>query len=423
MAFGSRGRVDSAEMVIDVDSDLVERLVLELARHGAYGDTGVWRTVYTAEWVAAQDQIAAWLAEAQLEVRRDAVGSVWGRLAGRESGPVIATGSHIDSQTPGGRYDGALGVVAGLVALRTLREQFGTPRRTLEAVSLCEEEASRFHAASFWGSRAIVGAISPNEPDLIRDRDGTSIGDAMRSVGLDPPRIPEAKRDDLDIWIELHIEQGPILEEEGLQVGVVDAITAIRHYVIELRGRSDHAGARPMEGRLDPMAGFAEIVTAVIGVALESGAPAVTTVGRVEVEPNLPSAVPDKVTFTLDSRHPDQQAVDAQHARQEQLMWEIAERRGLEISWTKPLDLPASPSDPTVVAALERAATEQGIPFRRMHSGAGHDTQNIAKIAKTAMVFARSKDGRSHTPEEFTSVADAVAAIRVLAATLHDLAY
>jgi allantoate deiminase len=410
-------------MVIDVDSDLVERLVLELARHGAYGDTGVWRTVYTAEWVAAQDQIAAWLAEAQLEVRRDAVGSVWGRLAGRESGPVIATGSHIDSQTPGGRYDGALGVVAGLVALRTLREQFGTPRRTLEAVSLCEEEASRFHAASFWGSRAIVGAISPNEPDLIRDRDGTSIGDAMRSVGLDPPRIPEAKRDDLDIWIELHIEQGPILEEEGLQVGVVDAITAIRHYVIELRGRSDHAGARPMEGRLDPMAGFAEIVTAVIGVALESGAPAVTTVGRVEVEPNLPSAVPDKVTFTLDSRHPDQRAVDAQHARQEQLMREIAERRGLEISWTKPLDLPASPSDPTVVAALERAATEQGIPFRRMHSGAGHDTQNIAKIAKTAMVFARSKDGRSHTPEEFTSVADAVAAIRVLAATLHDLAY
>jgi len=133
--------------------------------------------------------------------------------------------------------------------------------------------------------------------------------------------------------------------------------------------------------------------------------------------------VPDKVTFTLDSRHPDQRAVNAQHARQEQLMREIAERRGLQISWTKPLDLPASPSDPTVVDALERAAAEQGIPFRRMHSGAGHDTQNIAKIAKTAMVFARSKDGRSHTPEEFTSVEDAVAAIRVLTATLYRLAY
>jgi allantoate deiminase len=410
-------------VVIEIDAGLVEGLLLELARHGAYGETGVWRTVYTPEWVAAQDQVAASLAEAGLEVRRDAVGNVWGRLAGSEGGPVIATGSHVDSQTPGGRYDGALGVVAGVVALRTLREQFGTPRRTLEAVSLCEEEASRFHAAGFWGSRAIVGSISSDEPDLIRDRDGTSIGEAMLSVGLEPERIPETKRDDLDTWIELHIEQGPILEAEGLQVGVVDAITAIRHYVIELRGRSDHAGARPMEGRLDPMAGFAEIVTAVIGVALESGAPAVTTVGRIEVEPNLPSAVPDTVTFTLDTRHPDQRAVDAQHARQEELMREIAERRGLQISWTKPLDLPACPSDPTVVGALERAATEQGIPFRRMHSGAGHDTQNIAKIAKTAMVFARSKDGRSHTPEEFTSVEDAVAAIRVLAATLHLLAY
>jgi allantoate deiminase len=409
--------------VIDIDAGLVERLLLELARDGAFGETGVWRTAYSPEWVAAQDRVAGWMADAGLEVRRDAVGNVWGRLAGSEDGPVIATGSHVDSQTPGGRYDGALGVIAAVVALRTLRERFGTPRHTLEAVSLCEEEASRFHATNFWGSRAIVGAISPDEPDLIRDREGISIGEAMQAVGLDPRRIGEARRDDLGTWIELHIEQGPILEDEGLPVGVVDAITAIRHYVVELRGRSDHAGARPMEGRLDPMAGFAEIVTAVIGVALESGPPAVTTVGRLDVQPNLPSAVPDQVTFTLDSRHPDQQTVDAQHARQEELMQEIAERRGLEISWTKPLDLPASPSDPQVVAALERAATEQGVPFRRMHSGAGHDTQNIAKVARTAMVFARSKDGRSHTPEELTSVEDAVAAITVLAAALHELAY
>ena len=409
--------------MIDVDAGLVERLLLELARDGAYGETGVWRTAYSPEWVAAQDRVAAWMAEAGLAVRRDAVGNVWGTLSGSDDGPVVATGSHIDSQNPGGRYDGALGVIAGLVALRTLREQYGTPRRTLEAVSLCEEEASRFHATNFWGSRAIVGGISPEETERIRDREGISIGEAMRAVGLDPERIPEARRDDLDTWIELHIEQGPILEEEGLPVGVVDAITSIRHYVVELRGRSDHAGARPMKGRLDPMAGFAEIVTAVIGVALESGPPAVTTVGRVDVQPNIPSAVPDQVTFTLDSRHPDQATVDAQHARQERLMREIAERRSLEISWTKPLDLPACPSDPEVVATLERAATEEGIPFRRMHSGAGHDTQNIARIAKTAMVFARSKDGRSHTPEEFTSVEDCVAAIRVLAAALHELAY
>jgi len=410
-------------MRIDVDPALVERYIFDLARHGAHGETGVWRTVYSPEWVAAQDEVGRYLEDAGLETRRDAVGNVWGTLAGTEGGPAVATGSHIDSQNPGGRYDGALGVIAAIVAVRSLREQFGRPKRTLEVVSLCEEEASRFHATNFWGSRAIIGTIGPDEPDTIRGYDGETIGEAMREVGLDPARIPEARRDDIGAWIELHIEQGPRLEDEDLPVGVVDAITSITHYVVELVGRSDHAGARPMQGRLDPLAGFAEIATAVIGVALESGAPAVTTIGRVHVEPNIPSAVPDKVTFTLDSRHPDQRAVEAQHAEQERLMREIAGRRGLEISWTKPLDLPACPCDPDVVAALERSAQEQAIPYRRMHSGAGHDTQNIAKLAKVAMVFVRSKDGRSHTPEEFTSVEDAVAGIRVLAGALHDLAY
>src|SRR5581483_1540539 len=257
----------------------------------------------------------------------------------------------------------------------------------------------------------------------IRDADGVPIGEAMRSVGLDPAEIPSAERDDIAHWVELHIEQGPVLEEAGLPVGIVDAITAIRHYVVRLVGRSDHAGARPMNGRLDPLAGFAEIATAVIGVALDAGPPAVTTIGHVQVEPNLPSAVPDSVTFTLDSRHPDPEAVAAQHARQEELMREIAERRGLHISWHVPLDLPPAPCHPDVVAALERAARDQQVPYRRMHSGAGHDTQNIAQRAKVAMVFARSKDGRSHTPAEFTSVDDAVAAIRVLAGALHELAY
>jgi allantoate deiminase len=410
-------------MRIDVDAGRIEQYLRELARYGAHGETGVWRTAYTPEWVAAPDQVAAWYEEVGLEVRRDAVGSVWGRLAGEQSGPVIASGSHIDSQTPGGRYDGALGVVAGLVALQTLNERFGQPRRTLEAVSLCEEEGSRFHAANFWGSRAITKHVAPGEPDQILGFDGVSIADAMRTAGLDPERIPEAARDDVDVWIELHIEQGPILEERGLQVGVVDAITGIRHYVVELTGRSDHAGARPMKGRLDPMAGFAEIVTGVIGVALELGPPSVTTVGRAHVEPNLPAAVPDRVVFTVDSRHPDPEILDGQYARQEQLMREIAERRGLQISWTTPLDLPPCLSDPDVVAALETAAGEQGVPFLRMHSGAGHDTQNVARIAKVAMVFARSEGGRSHTPAEFTSVEDAAAAIGVLASALHALAY
>jgi allantoate deiminase len=410
-------------MPVDVDAALLERHLFELARHGAHGETGVWRTAYSPAWAAAQDDVARWYGEAGLEVHRDAVGNVWGRLTGGDPSSVVASGSHIDSQTPGGRYDGALGVVAPLEAVRALAEQFGRPRLTLEAVSLCEEEASRFHAARFWGSRAITGTIGPDEATSVRDADGVSIGDAMRGVGLDPARIGEAARKDLTAWIELHIEQGPVLESAGLAVAVVDAITGIRHYVVELRGRSDHAGARPMAGRRDAVAAFAEIVTGVVGVALELGVPAVTTVGRVTVEPNLPAAVPERVEFTVDSRHPDPRLLAEQHARQEAVMRAVAEKHDVGISWHVPLDLPPCPCDPSIVDVLERAAKAQGVPVARMQSGAGHDTQNIARIAPVAMVFARSKDGRSHTPAEFTSIDDAVAATRVLAAALYELAY
>ena len=409
--------------MIEIDPNLVEEYLRELARHGAYGETGVWRPVYTPAWSAAQDLVTAWFEDAELEVCRDAVGNVWGRLAGSEAGPAVASGSHVDSQTPGGRYDGAFGIVAALVAVKALRERFGRPRRTLEVVSLCEEEASRFHAANFWGSRAIIGAIKQDELDRILDAEGVSIAEAMRSVDLDPDRVADAARGDLDTWIEVHIEQGPVLEAADVPLGVVDAITGIRHYVVHLAGRSDHAGARPMIGRRDPMAGFAEIVTAVLGVALELGPPAVTTVGRVQAEPNLAAAVPDSVTFTVDSRHPDPGLLETQHELQEELMREIAARRGLSLSWTTPLDLPPCPCDPSVVAVLERASAAQDVPFVRMSSGAGHDTQNLARVAKVAMVFARSKDGRSHTPEEFTSSSDAAAATGALAAALHELAY
>jgi allantoate deiminase len=408
---------------IEVDPKLVEGRILALAQYGAHGETGVWRTAYSPEWDAAQSQVETWCRELGLVTRRDAVGNVWGRLEGREPGPVIASGSHIDSQTPGGRYDGALGVIAALTAVRCLQEQAGAPRRTLEVVSLCEEEASRFHAASFWGSRAITGRVAPKDLDEVRDADGTSIGEAMRAVGLDPARVDEARRDDIETFIELHIEQGPVLEEAGLPVGVVNAITGIRHYVVELTGRSDHAGARPMHGRKDPMVAAAEIVTGVVGNALAMGAPAVTTVGRMYVEPNLPSAVPDRVTFTVDARHPDPAKREELYALHEALIDRVVEERDLLMTRRIVLDLPPCPCNPELVALLERSAVGLGVRSRTMHSGAAHDSQRMAEVARIAMVFVRSKDGRSHTPAEFTSVEDAVEGIRVLAAALHELAY
>src|SRR5215203_5961213 len=196
--------------LVRVDPDLVERYIMGMAQFGAYGETGVWRTVYDPHWVAAADQYVAWCEESGLSTWRDAVGNVWGRLEGSEGGPSIVSGSHIDSQKPGGRYDGILGALAALIALRTLKEQFGQPKRSLEALAFCEEEGSRFPSAAFWGSRAITGDITADDPYQMRGYADESMADAMQAIGLDPARISEAKRDDIDAFIELHIEQGPI---------------------------------------------------------------------------------------------------------------------------------------------------------------------------------------------------------------------
>lgn len=409
---------------IEIDADRVERFVMELAAFGAQGETGVWRPVYTPEWVGAADRFESWCIEAGLAVHRDAVGNIWGRLQGRDGGASIASGSHIDTQCPGGRYDGALGAIAALVAVSALKAQFGQPKRTLEVLALCEEEGSRFATAGFWGSRAVIGKIGPEDADITIGRSGETMAAAMRAVGLDPARIPEARRTAIDTFVELHIEQGPILEQAGLPVAIVDAITGMRHTEYVLTGVANHAGAFPMDLRKDPMAGFAEIASGLIDTAHRMGRPAVTTVGRVAVDPNGPAIIPRAVTFTVDARHPDPARRAVLHATHEGLIAEVAARRELTVEGRVLFDHAPCLSDPGLVRTLKRVAAEQSVPTLTMASGAGHDTQQIAAVAKrVAMIFVRSKDGRSHTPEEFSSVSDMVDGIKVLAAGLHALAY
>jgi allantoate deiminase len=417
------GRKNTVGAVFSIDPALVENCVMALAQHGAYGETGVWRQVYSPEWVAAQETVAGWCREIGMEVRRDAVGSIWGKLPGREGGKSIVSGSHIDSQCPGGRYDGALGVIAAYLAMRTLVERYGPPRRTLELVSLCEEEGSRYPTSNFWGSRGITGRIAPEDLQRVTGLDGAPIADGMREVGLDPDKVRDAIRNDLDCFIELHIEQGPLLEQAGLPVGIVTGITGPRAYVVTVTGRADHAGARPMDLRRDPMAGAAEMISGVINTALRMGRPAVTTVGAISADPGITPAVPERVTFSLDARHPDPVQRALLFARHEALMQEVASRRDLEVSWQVIWDHAPQPCDPELVGLLEASAREQGIPHMLVPSGAGHDAQQMAKVARIAMIFVRSKDGRSHTPAEFTSAEDAAAGIEVLTTALHRLAY
>jgi allantoate deiminase len=406
-----------------IEPSIVEKRVHDLSRFGLTGETGVTRTVFSPEWQAAQGQLDAWMQAAGLETRRDPVGNLWGVAKGSEPGPSIVSGSHVDSQAPGGRFDGALGVVAALTAIESLLRTHGQPRKTLEVVSLCEEEGSRFPKAGFWGSRAILGLISPEDVETTISFDGEKIGDVMRSIGLDPEAIPGAKRNDIETFIELHVEQGPILEQAGLPVGIVTGITGYRHYVVSLSGTSNHAGAFPMDLRRDPMAGAAEIISGVINTAHRMGRPAVTTVGRIQAQPNFPAIVPARVEFMIDARHPDPTQRDLLYQRHESLIREVAERRDLDLTMTCNKDLPPRPCDPGIVDVLDQAATDLGIPHMRLTSGAVHDTQRFSQIARTAMIFVQSKDGRSHTPEEFTTTEHATLGIKVLAEGLHCLAY
>ena len=375
-----------------IDSSIVEQRLHDLSRHGQTGETGVTRTVYSPEWCAANELLESWMLAAGMRTRWDAVGNLWGVLPGSEPGPSIVSGSHVDSQAPGGRFDGALGIVGALTAVEALNARYGQPKRTLEVVSLCEEEGSRFSGASFWGSRAILGLIAPEDLDTTLSFTGEKIGDVMREIGLVPEAVHTAIRRDIDTFIELHIEQGPILESEHLPVAIVTGITGYRHYVIELSGTSNHAGAFPMDLRVDPMAGAAEIISGVIAIAEQMGRPAVTTVGRLTVEPNYPAIIPERVTFMIDARHPNAAQRDVLYQRHEALVREVAARRGLGLTLAYNKDLGPRPCDASTVDMLDQVASDLGIPHTRLSSGAVHDTQRFSEIAKTAMIFVQSKD-------------------------------
>src|SRR6267378_6050481 len=372
--------------------------------------------------MATRELVSNWMKEAGLLVRRDAVGNVWGRIEGSRGGRVIATGSHIDTVRGGGALDGALGVVAGVEAVSSLWQRFGRPTRILECVAICEEEGSRFDT-NFWGARAIADRLEPGEADRARDSDGVTLGEAMRSVGLDPATVAAAVRRDIDVFVELHIEQGPILEDHGPRLGVVTTIAGTAHLEITVRGQPDHAGAMAMDRRRDAFLGASAMSLAITDAAVRMGHPAVATVGTIAVEPSQVNVVPGVARFTVDTRHPDP-------ARRSELITQIgdaskkiASERDLGIEMRTLRDRPPVTLSPRVVEVLRRASVAAGIDPREMISGAGHDAQVLTAAASAGMLFVPSIGGRSHCPEEATAAEDVVLGTRVLATALRDLAY
>lgn len=405
-----------------IDETLLTKYLDELAACGAEPGGGCYRPLYGAAWALAGDKVLHWMRDAGLTVRRDAVGNLWGRLEGTDGGKAVVTGSHLDTVRRGGRLDGTLGIVAGLVAVRALAEAHGRPQRPLEVLVTCEEEGSRF-ATNFWGARAVVGDATAAEAEAITDADGVSLAQAMREQGLDPATIPAAARDDLDAFVELHIEQGAVLETARVPLGVVTVIAGGAHLEVEVRGRPDHAGTTPMDLRRDALVGAAVMVQAIESVAAAMGRPAVATVGRLRVEPSQINVVPGLAAFTVDLRHADAGARRALEERIRSLCATVASERGLGIEVRVLHERPPVPMDGAVRSLLRRAAADAGVEALDVVSGAGHDAQILARRCRVGMLFVPSIGGRSHCPEEATETAHLVLGTRVLARALHRLAY
>ncbi len=408
---------------LHIDPSRLEQYTEMLGTIGLQAGGGIIRPVYSPAWVQARKQLAGWMSAAGLEVREDAVGNLFGRLRGTiDDTRTILTGSHIDTVKLGGRFDGALGILSALIALQTLREQAGKPQRSLEMVALCEEEGSRFQA-HYWGTRGMLGLIHDKDLHALRDDDGLSIAEAMQAAGLSPERYREALRQDLDVFLELHIEQGRILYDEQIDIGIVESITGLHRQLVTVLGRADHAGTTPMNLRRDAFQGAALMAIEITRMVEQKGWPAVVTMGKWEVRPGAINIVPGEARFSLDLRHPDEATKQALVEAIRTTCETIAKQRELSVSIeTTGNSLPAH-MDSQLQQVLVQSAQACGATWKFMPSGAGHDSELMARRVPTAMLFVPSVEGRSHSAAEYTTLEDAVRGATVLATALYQLAY
>jgi len=381
---------------------------------------GVTRLPFTAEHARAAEMIEGWMRDAGLATRRDAAATIIGRREGTDPGAgTLLLGSHQDSVKNGGAFDGMMGVLLPILAIEALGD---TPLPfAVEIVAFADEEGVRFPTALL-GPRALAGTLDPAVLDL-EDRGGTSLGEALGGFGGDPDALAGLARDPENVigFVETHIEQGPVLEAEGLPLGIVTAICGIERHEVAITGRAAHAGTTPMELRHDALAAAAELVGAVERVCGET-ANAVGTVGRLEVSPNVVNAVPGRVALSVELRSADDATRHAVRASVEAAAREAAERRGCACEMACTYEQPARACDPGLRAGLERAVAASGSRPLSLMSGATHDASAMADLCPMAMLFVRCRGGVSHHPDEYASPEDMGAAVEALRLFLLDRA-
>jgi hydantoinase/carbamoylase family amidase len=385
---------------------------------------GITREVYTPTYARALEWVAQRMRDAGLQTRLDAFGNLWGRWTGGEpDAPRVVTGSHVDTTLNAGKYDGVVGVLGAIDAVARLRADGFVPRRGIEVIAFAGEEP-RFGTGCI-GSRALVGQLGPEDLERLRDRDGVSLAQALDAAGFPPDRVPEAAIDPAEVhaFVELHIEQGAVLERGGEQVGVVTAIAAPHDLRLLVRGEAAHSGATPMALRHDALAGAAELMLVLERLARESSSgTTVGTVGVIRAFPGAINVVPGEVHLDVDIRDSDLAARETVVAELLSAAQAIADARGLSVD-VEPIvtDTPVACA-PTVIDAATAACVELGLAHRQMTSGAYHDAMIMAAKVPVGMIFVPSRDGISHHPDEYTAPDQVDDGARVLAGTLRRLA-
>ena len=406
-----------------IDGERLWRRLSDLGEIGEQEGGGITRLSFTDEERAAKDRVASYMEEAGLAVHEDAVGNLFGRREGRNAeAPAVLIGSHVDSVYSGGNFDGPLGVLAGVEVLQTMEEQGIETEHPIEVVAFTDEEGVRFSFGMI-GSRALAGKLTPEDLTSYEDEDGVSIAEAMFAYGLDPELIGDAARpeDSVKAYVELHIEQGRVLENEDLPAGVVTGIAGPVWLRFLLEGETGHAGATPMNLRRDSLAAAAGIMGLIEAAAAET-CTSVGTVGQLDLEPGGINIIPGKVRFSLDLRDIDEEVRDRVEGHILEGAEEICRRRGVGLEIETLQRLAPAPCSDLVRDAAERACERLGIRPHALPSGAGHDGMQLTDLCPMGVIFVRSKNGISHNPDEWSSQEDCAAGSNILYLTVLNLA-
>ncbi|MBZ8172750.1 allantoate deiminase [Staphylococcus cohnii] len=401
-----------------------EALDKKFTAFGGLAGGGITRLLYSKEWSNAVQALKETLEKDGFETEFDSIGNLKGRIEGSKyPEETIMSGSHIDTVVEGGHLDGQFGVLAAVVAMQSLKAEYGQPLRSLEILALAEEEGSRFPFA-FWGSKNFFNLADKADVDSIADGEGVAFKEAMRECGFDY-RTADNDYSYIKSFIEVHIEQGKVLETENKSIGVVNGIVGQKRYTINLKGEANHAGTTPMGLRNDAVVAFSKIANQLTDRAREIGDPLVITFGRVDPEPNTVNVVPGEVTFSIDCRHINQEELNQFAEEIDACIKRVSEEEGVQCDIDLWMDEAPTLMDERLVKEVQNAAkTVVGeSEWKLMPSGAGHDSQIFAKYVPTSMLFVPSINGVSHNVEEETNVEDLVKGIEVLKQVLYKLAY